>query len=93
MIGLGAVIKLAKGSLTRDELLELLAQVGVQAEPHVITEGERQATFEDVARASLIAESQMVRIDAKMKDGSRATALIVFHERRGRTRISPNILS
>ena len=82
---LGQIFKLAKarvsGASTIDQMKELLATVGVDADFQELSEGQRPVAFQSVARCAADPAAGVVLISGKSEDGSELMALLVMREK------------
>ena len=80
MIGIGTLAKLAKGGLSKDELLEILSQLGVLAEFGEVQEGVKKGEFESLWASASLPGSHVVRLQMRMKGGGELVGLLVARE-------------
>lgn len=78
MIGLGTLAKFAKGTLSQDELAELLAQFGMELEMRQVGTSQANEAFKVTAVAALQPQSSILAIRGRMQNGDQIEALIVM---------------
>lgn len=76
-IGLGSIMKLAKGGLGPDELAEILAAAGMDLAMLQVTPSLE--TFRPLAEAASLPSSKMIELKGTMKGGGAIHALLVMN--------------
>lgn len=74
-IGIGTMMKLAKGGRGPEQLKEMLAAAGVDMEFSKVKPSP--AAFVELGTAAALPGSELMRLSGAMKDGKRIEALLV----------------
>lgn len=74
-IGIGTMMKLAKGSLGPEQLKEMLAAAGIELEFSQVKPSAE--AFVQLGKAAALPGSELMRLSGAMKDGKRIEALLV----------------
>jgi hypothetical protein len=78
MLGLGGMMKLARGGIGADELAEVLSAAGIEISINAVT--PRVESFRPLAASASLPSSKLVELRGKMKNGDRLHALLVITE-------------
>jgi hypothetical protein len=78
MVGLGTLAKLASGGIGPDEILEIMASMGIDMEMTQITEDGRQGAMRIVASSLVAKGSKTVLLRGRMKGGEYITAVLTM---------------
>lgn len=78
MIPIGKLAKLATGSITPDDLIEVVSSLGIEVVLSEIPEDRKADAFQRVAQFSLLPGAAVRHVTFIAKDGSRAEALFVM---------------
>jgi hypothetical protein len=78
MIGIGSLMKLAKGTLGQDELEEILAAAGMDLTCAVVKPDLK--AFRPLAAAASLPGSKLVELKGRMKGGDLFHALLVMNQ-------------
>jgi hypothetical protein len=80
-IGIGSILKLAKGGLGPDQLAELLAAVGIDARFSAVEGEQVGAAFIRTSNVAVRPGARVLSIQGKDKDGADLEALLVLAPR------------
>jgi hypothetical protein len=82
-IGLGSIMKLAKGGIGPDELAEILGAVGIELSftPRAVS----TESFRPLADAASLPYSNLVEIKGRMKGGDSILGLLVMNQKSKQT--------
>jgi len=80
-LGIGSIVKLARGGMGPDELMEVLSAAGIELEfsPRPVA----KESFAPLAAAASLPSSKLIELKGKMKNGDGFYALLVmvpFHK-------------
>jgi hypothetical protein len=78
MIGLGGILKLAKGGLGPDELKEILSSIGMDIEFNPVQ--ANLETFRSLAVPASLPGSKLLELKGTMKGGGHIHALLVMNQ-------------
>jgi len=78
-LGLGSIMKLAKGGLGPDELAEILAAAGMDLQFNPVAPSLE--TFRPLAEAASLPSSKMGELKGRMKGGGTIHALLVMNSK------------
>lgn len=81
MLGLGSIVKIAKGGLAgldKDQIEELLEQAGIEGNISALESGQIPWTFEQLSEHAAELGTKTALVAMKMKDGSRVSAVVVL---------------
>lgn len=78
MIGLGTLAKIAKGSLSLDEVMEMASAVGMDLTVQNLDEGQLPMAFERAARAASSPFCKVVALRGVTKERAVVEALLVL---------------
>lgn len=78
-MNLGSMFRLAKGAVSQDELAELLAVMGIDAEFASVSQADALAAFQGAGEAASVPGSTLVRLRARMKGGEQLTGILVVN--------------
>ena len=79
MIGLGSMMKMARGGLSADDLGELFAGMGIEVT--VEPKSPTLETFKPLAASASLPSSKLIELRGKMKDGGEIHALLVLNSK------------
>jgi hypothetical protein len=91
MVGIGSLVKLVRGGLSPDELLEILSSAGIDAQFLEVSGDGKRAAFETTAQAASLPGCSLVRIEAKMQNGARLSGLLAMNSGAKKIAVSPNL--
>jgi hypothetical protein len=80
MSGIGSIMKLVRGGLGPDELGEILAAAGIDAEFSPLQKAQQEPEFQRLWKAASLPSSSLVRISMRMKDGSDFSGVLVLNK-------------
>jgi hypothetical protein len=80
MIGIGSLLKLAKGGLGPDELSEILAAAGMELQVQPVP--MELESFRVLAETASLPGAKLVRLQGGKKSGDRIDALLVITQNR-----------
>jgi hypothetical protein len=76
MIGLGSMMKLARGGMDMDDLAEMFAAMGIEMTVEPIS--ATVEAFKPLAVTASLPSSKIMELRGEMKDGGRIHALLVL---------------
>ncbi len=77
-IGLGSLVKMARGGMGTDELGPMLRALGVDISFTPVAVDA--AAFRDLAVSASAPGARLVKLSGKLKDGSEVSALLVLNQ-------------
>lgn len=78
MIGLKTLTKLAKGTVSQDEIEEMLAAMGVDLAIEPVPEDAKPIAFQRAAEAAIVPGAELVAVTGRMKNGDQVAALLIL---------------
>jgi len=77
MIPVGAILKMAKGGLNPDEIIGLLATMGIEVQFSELLGVEIAAGFQGAATQTLQPGVKVYRLNGSVKSGEQLSALVI----------------
>lgn len=79
-IGLGTMLKLARGGMSQDEMMEMLSAAGIEANMTHVAQTDIPAAFQELAVCASLPQSGILHVEARMKTGDVLHGLLVVRK-------------
>jgi hypothetical protein len=77
-IGIGSIVKLARGGMGPDEMREMLSAMGINLDFEAVPVSKE--AFTELGRAASLPSSKLIRLAGRLKTGERIEALMVVNQ-------------